>query len=252
MPIHDWTRVDAGLFHAFHYGWIAELARALNRGVLPGDYFALPEQNIRGPIPDVLTLKLAAGKEGPPERTGGVAVATRPPRTRLTRRTESDAYARKANRVTVRHRHGKVVAVIEIISPGNKGSVAEFRALIEKSADLIRQGVHLLVIDLFPPGKRDPLGVHKAIWDQFEEEDLELPAGKPLTLASYDAGPDYWAYVEFVGVGDTLPEMPLFLEPEIYVPAPLEATYQAAWEDFPSALKGLLETPAGNPNPPPP
>ena len=29
MPIHDWTRVDAGLFHAFHHGWIEELARAL-------------------------------------------------------------------------------------------------------------------------------------------------------------------------------------------------------------------------------
>ena len=21
MPVHDWTRVDAGLFHAFHQGW---------------------------------------------------------------------------------------------------------------------------------------------------------------------------------------------------------------------------------------
>jgi hypothetical protein len=44
MPIHDWLRVDAGLFHAFHHGWIEELARALNRGILPADYFALPEQ----------------------------------------------------------------------------------------------------------------------------------------------------------------------------------------------------------------
>ena len=32
MPIHDWTRVDAGIFHAFHHGWIEEMARALNRG----------------------------------------------------------------------------------------------------------------------------------------------------------------------------------------------------------------------------
>ena len=41
MPIHDWTRVDAGLFHAFHQDWIVILARALNAGVLPPDYFAL-------------------------------------------------------------------------------------------------------------------------------------------------------------------------------------------------------------------
>jgi Protein of unknown function (DUF4058) len=241
MPIHDWTRVDAGLFHAFHHGWIEELARALNRGVLPDQYFALPEQNIRGPIPDVLTLKLAASKEEPPESAGGMAVAVRAPGTRLTKRAEADSYVRKASHIAVRHRHGKVVAVIEIISPGNKASQAEFRALVEKSAELIRQGVHLMVIDLFPPGKRDPYGIHKAIWDQFVEEELELPPDKPLTLASYDAGPDYVAYVEFIGVGDELPEMPLFLKPETYVPAPLAATYQAAWNVFPGPLKGLLD-----------
>src|SRR3984957_2741039 len=99
MPIHDCTRVDAGLFHAFHHSWIEELARALNRGVLPADYFALPEQNIRGPIPDVLTLELAAGKKESAENDGGVAVAVRPPRTRLTKRAEAGSYLRKASRV---------------------------------------------------------------------------------------------------------------------------------------------------------
>jgi len=243
MPIHDWTRVDAGLFHAFHHSWIEELARAFNRGVLPYGYFALAEQNIRGPIPDVLTLEL--GKNGTDEQSerGGVAVAVRRPKTRLTMRAEADSYLPKARRITVRHRHGKVVAVVEIVSPGNKGSQAEMRNFVEKSADLIRQRVNLLVIDLFPPGKRDPQGVHKAIWDQIEEVDLDLPSDKPLTLASYDAGPDYMAWVEFVSVGDALPEMPLFLRPEIYVSAPLESTYQTAWSAFPDPLKGLVTSP---------
>src|SRR5262245_62169594 len=44
MPIHNWTRVDAGLFHAFHHNWITSLSAALNDGVLPPDYYALPEQ----------------------------------------------------------------------------------------------------------------------------------------------------------------------------------------------------------------
>jgi len=113
--------------------------------------------------------------------------------------------------------------------------------LLEKSVDLIREGVHLLVIDLFPPGKRDPQGIHKAIWDEFQEEDVDLPPNKPLTLASYEVGYEYVAHVEFVGVGDCLPEMPLFLRPEFCVPAPLEETYQTAWATFPGALKGLLE-----------
>ena len=246
MPVHNWNRVDAGLFHHFHQEWATALCNVLNGGTLPPDYFALVEQNIRGPIPDVLTLRLSPGSERGADRGtdsgGGVAIATRIPRTRLTQRAEADSYIRKASRVAVRHRHGDVVAVIEIVSPGNKATRAEFRALIEKSADLIRQGIHLLVIDLFPPGKRDPQGIHKAIWDEFQEEDLELPPGQPLTLASYDAGPECVAYVEFIGVPDVLPEMPLFLRPEFYVPAPLDETYQTAWSMFPAALQGLLET----------
>ena len=240
MPVHDWTRVDAGLFHDFHQCWTVTLRNVLNRCVLPSDYFALVEQRIRGAVPDVLTLELKSGDDETSQGEGGLAVATAPPRTRLIRRSEASIYADKANRITVRHRHGDVVAVIELVSPGNRSSKSGFKAFVEKSAGLIHQKVHLLVIDLFPPGKRDPQGIHKVIWDEFEEEDFELPTDKPLTLAAYDAGPPQVAYVETIGVGDSLPEMPLFLQPERYVPAPLEATYQAAWADFPKAVKGLL------------
>jgi hypothetical protein len=55
------------------------------------------------------------------------------------------------------------------------------------------------------------------------------------------------AYVEPIAVGDVLPEMPLFLEPEFYVPAPLDATYRTSWELFPAVLKRRLETPRERP-----
>jgi len=241
MAVHDWTKVDAGLFHSFHQSWTVTLCNALNNSVLPSDYFALVERQIRGPIPDVLTLRLTPGDEEDGGKSGGIAVASAPPKARLIRRTDPNTYAGKANMVTVRHRHGDIVAVLEIVSPGNKGSRADFRTFVEKSASYIRQGVHLLVVDLFPPTKRDPQGIHKAIWDEFEEEELELPADKPLTVASYDAS-GRTAYVEFVGVGDALPNMPLFLKPDLYVPTPLDETYQEAWRAFPQALKNLLVT----------
>ncbi len=155
---------------------------------------------------------------------------------------EERIYVRKADRITVRHRHGQVIAVVEIVSPGNKASQSELRSFAEKSADLIMQGVHLLVIDLFPPSQRNPGGIHKAIWDQFQEEDFELPHGKRLTLAAYDAGPPPVAYIQPVGIGNLLPDMPLFLRPDFYVPVPHEAAYQTTWDDyFPAPLKGLLE-----------
>ncbi|MGC8642820.1 MAG: DUF4058 family protein [Isosphaeraceae bacterium] len=246
MPIHDWTRVDAGLFHAFHYHWIGHLSEALNAGVLPRDYFALPEQSIQGPTPDILTLQLSTEDDEPGGGGAGRAVATAPPRTRVVCHADERVYARKANQIAVRHRHGRIVAVVELVSPGNKASTSAFRTFVEKSSDLIMQDVHLLVIDLFPPTKRDPQGIHKAIWDQIKEEEFKLPAGKPLTLASYDAGPPPVAYVEPTAVGDVLPEMPIFLKPGFYVPAPLEATYQETWSRFPQPMKRLLEPPAGS------
>ena len=242
MPIHDWTRVDAGLFHAFHQSWIIKLCDTLNADRLPTDYFALPEQSISGPIPDVLTLELAPEGGGTNRTANGLAVATVPPRAQLVRQAEDRIYVRKASRVAVRHRHGHIVAVVEIVSPGNKASKNELRTFVEKSSELIMQGVHLLVIDLFPPSRRDPQGIHEAIWDQFVEEDFELPADRRLTVAAYDAGPPPVAYVEFVAVGDQVPDMPIFLKPGFYVPAPLEATYQSTWEHFPASLKGLLDT----------
>src|SRR3954463_16053804 len=69
MPIHDWTRVEAGIFHHFHHGWIEEISRALNAGLLPDDCYALAEQPAAGFGPDVLTLeetRNGAADTGPP------------------------------------------------------------------------------------------------------------------------------------------------------------------------------------------
>ena len=63
MPIHDWERVDAGIFHHFHHIWIDAITRVLNQRLLPRDYYALAEQQGAGFNPDVLTLKASRGPE---------------------------------------------------------------------------------------------------------------------------------------------------------------------------------------------
>lgn len=60
MPAHDWTRVSANIFHAFHVAWIGALQRQLNAGTLPKDYYALSEQSAGDVVPDVLTLHHAS------------------------------------------------------------------------------------------------------------------------------------------------------------------------------------------------
>jgi hypothetical protein len=134
-----------------------------------------------------------------------------------------------------------VVCVIEIVSPGNKGSRSALRSFVEKAVDLLRQGVHLLVIDLFPPSARDPQGIHKAIWDEIQERPFELPPDKLLTLAAYVAGVPKVAYVEPVGVGDVLPDMPAYLDADSYVPVPLETTYGTTWVSCPEDMREAVE-----------
>ena len=77
---------------------------------------------------------------------------------------------------------------------------------------------------------------------EFADPSFELPAGEPLTLAAYSAGPRKRAYVEPTAVGRELIDMPLFLEPEVYVNVPLEPTYQAAYRGVPLRWRRVLES----------
>lgn len=242
MAIHDWTRVDAGTFHDFHQDWTVEICRTLNRGILPPGFFAMVDQRAASPEPDVIALKLRQPRS---PREGGLAIADRP-RVQQSARIaqESELYARKANRIVIRHQLGHVVAMIEVVSPGNKDNRHGMRAFVQKIVDFIRNGIHVVVIDLFPPGPRDPDGIHQVIWDELVGLPFEpRPANKPLTIASYDAGDTLTAYVDPIAVGDPLPDAPLFLAPEWYVNIPLEQTYSTSWEVTPQPIRELVEPP---------
>jgi hypothetical protein len=115
------------------------------------------------------------------------------------------------------------------------------RSFVHKAIETIRAGIHLLIIDLFPPGPRDPQGIHPPTWDEFMEDDFALPAGQPLTLVSYVGCPGPEPFIEPTAVGAALAEMPLFLSHDEYVPVPLAATYQSAWEAVPDYWRGVLE-----------
>ncbi len=242
MPMHDWTRVDAGIFHHFHLGWLDDIMRSLNRGLLPAGYYAMAEQLAGGLGPDVLTLRHPDESQPPAgDPAGTVALASAPPRVQFRIRAEANAYAASARSAVIRHTsHHQVIAVCEIVSPGNKSSRHALYSFVDKAATLLRAGIHLVVLDLFPPSSRDPEGIHKAIWDEVIDNDFTLPTEKPLTLASYLGGPIPEAFVEPVAVGSTLPDMPLFVTPGLYVPLPLEATYRSAWEAVPAFWRNVV------------
>jgi hypothetical protein len=208
MPIHDWARVDADLFHDFHQTWTIAIRNALNGGLLPRGFSALVEQHAAGLVPDVLAA--ACG-----------------------------------NRITIHHPLGRVVCAIEIVSSGNKSSRSALRSFVEKTLEFLHKGVHLLIVDLFPPSMHDPQGIHKAIWDEIQDQQVEQPFELPhdhrLTLAAYVADAASEAYVELVRVGELLPDMPAFLGVDSYIPVPLEATYQATWASCPEDMREAVE-----------
>lgn len=243
MPMHDWTRVPDGIFHAFHHEWVSELGRALNNGLLPPDYYALPEQVAAGFGPDVLTHQ-----DEHPGDAGGSGVATTPrvlqprPATNVTHETDAEFYRRKKSSIAVRHVSGdRIVAMIEVVSPGNKASKHAVRAFVNKACELLEHRIHLLIIDPFPPGPRDPGGVHGLIWGEVTDTPFRLPADKPLTLVAYESDLITRAYVQPVAVGDLLTDMPLFLEPDGCVMVPLEATYQTAFAVQPRRWRNVLQ-----------
>jgi hypothetical protein len=180
-PIHDWTRVDANLFHDFRQTWSIGIRNALNGGLLPKGYSALVEQHAPNLVPDVIAVQRRPSS-APSQPSGGVLITAAPPRARYVIRAQQASAAARGNRITIRHPLGRVVCVIEIVSPGNKSSETALKAFVGKCVEFLRAGIHLLVVDLFPPSKRDPQGIHKAIWDEIEDQAFELPPDKPLTL----------------------------------------------------------------------
>ena len=245
MPVHDWTNVSSGIFHHFHQSWTIEITKSLNGGVLPSGFSAMAEQWAGGKIPDVLTLSHSTPRRPKnADRDGGVLTLD-PPASKVIRSiTPTGVLARRANHIVIRHRLGRVVAVIELISPGNKESRREVRTFVEKTIGFLEKGVHVLMGDLFPPTLRDPDGLHNANWDEMANGDRdEFPSDKPLSLVSYQVMVEAKvARIEHIGIGDSLPNMPIYLTANEYVMVPLESTYLETWKTCPEIMRDAVET----------
>ena len=249
MPLHDWTRVDAGIFHSHHLSWIAEMVKVLNGGLLPDDFYALAEPVAGSGNPDVLVLHdppRGGNQNGRPAPTGndggGVALLTEPPRTRLVARSDSPHYTSRQRQIAIRHvSDDRIVALVEIVSAGNKASRHAWTTFLDKLLGALRQGIHLLVLDLYPPTKRDPAGVHGSVWEQHTGEEYHLPPDADRTLVAYTAGSGTTAFVEPVAVHHGLRDMPLYLTTDGYLEVPLEATYMAAYASTPPKYRRMLD-----------
>jgi hypothetical protein len=246
MPVHDWTRVSDGTFHDFHYSWVLETKRALMRGLLPKGYYVMAEQ-IGGDLgaPDVLTLQTAASKPEADDSLSGTATLTEsPPAVHARTTIARDSYARMQRTLVIRHMSDdRIVAMIEVLSPGNKSSRHALRSFLDKAVAALDSGIHLLLVDVHPPGPRDPNSIHGAILNEIGTEEYALDRENPLTVAAYIGGAVVVAFVTHFAIGKLIPDGQLFLTRENYISVPLQATYMAAWQDVPPQYQEVLLAP---------
>jgi hypothetical protein len=131
--------------------------------------------------------------------------------------------------------------MIEVLSRGNKSNRHAIRSFLDKTIAALNGGVHLLLVDVHPPGPRDPNGIHGALLNEIGTEEYVLNRERPLTAAAYISGADLVdALVNHFAIGQSVPECPLFLTAENYIRVPLEEAYKAAWEDVPPQYQEML------------
>lgn len=224
MPLHEWSVLDN--WDGFHTYWMTELAGLLRR-TLPPPYRVLlgnsPLLALGGTRhrPDVGATNgqhSAGGSSGGAYREPDVEVLVAPLEQDLTVQVERDE---------------RLVAAIEIISPGNKDRPDTRDYYTTRYLAYLHHGVHLLIIDVHSR----PIGFS---FPQRMAAELvtTLPSPPAPSAVVYRVGeampPDgrllaVWA--EPLTVGQPLPAMSLPLTVHLAVPIDLEGTYSRAAEN---------------------
>ena len=254
MPLHDWTRVHAGEYHDFHGGWLYALKGLLNRQRLPRGYYAAIDQRAARLGPDLLTLD-RRGPDGDPDGVGdppsvaedvrgGVALAQAPPR--ATRRGEGDLvplYLPVRRSLSIRHVSGHVpVAMLELASPANKDRRTSVEDFVGKCLTAMTQGLHVAVVDPFPPSRHDPAGLAATVAGAAGVPvDLrgDVPGGSAASCRVRDEE-EVEVYGDPLPFGLDTPPLPLFYDPDHYVDLPLQAAYDLAFADAPEHVQDAV------------
>lgn len=224
MPLHDW-RDDRG-FDSLHLVWQAQLLDWVQPR-LPEGYRAY-----LGSVP-ALTIDIPNGRPdlgvrnwtAPAPPAGGSA-----PAGGVAPDTEAVAtFTLDPQRALHIDLHGQLVAAVEIVSPRNKDRPDARERYLGRYLGYVRQGVHLLLIDVLPRPAEFSFADALAANLGFEQPPCPTPfavsyrVGEPVpdgTLLAVWRRP--------AGIGQVLPVIPLALTADLSVPIDLEHTYAEA------------------------
>jgi len=196
--------------------------------------------------PDLVALELSCC-EAPAiygARTHARMSSILPPAAEITGQTDGFHFGIKRKTLAIRQVDGNhLIALLELLSFSNKASPDQLQKLVSKCTDALENDVHVSIVDPYPPNRHAPCGIHGRIWSELGEAAPAWPESKPYTTVSYAAAGEIQAYAQPYGLGDLIPDLPLFLKPDFHVSVPLEKTYMEAFRTLPAHLREKLESP---------
>jgi Protein of unknown function (DUF4058) len=238
MPLRDHFHGPLGdqyEWDGFHSAWANTMVRRLNARAMPSRYRCAPHVHLGAMVEiDVAAFEREQflPAETPHEGNGGVGVATAvwaPPRPNQTLVVDLPAQDVFEVRVYNDRRGARLVAAIELVSPGNKDRPESRRAFAVKCAAYLQQGVSVIVVDIVTE-RHDNL--HVELMDLLQRtEAAPWPAEQLLYAVAYRTTKenDAWRmdlWTEPLTVGRSLPTLPLWLASNLTVPLDLEASYE--------------------------
>ena len=220
MPLHDWSKVISNHFFNLQVPWLLSLIDRLNKDLLPKDLYSITQFDFPS-TPIALAPPFADWDEWGD---------------RIRSRQHRGEWLQHSAVIRQRKTH-QLVAAIEIIRPQNLQSAKAVRAMTSRILKYLQSGIHLLLIDVFPPTEPKQVGFHAGVWKKLGHPPETTAAGQSPQVVSYLIGDTVEAFLHPLVFGVSLGEMPLFLTPTQVVNLPLEETYQHAWSRLPEMIQ---------------
>jgi hypothetical protein len=202
-------------WESFHSSWATKIADALTERWLPPNYIAEEHAHL-GPSVEIDVATTDPEVWSPPA-TDAVLPAVFPD-TFEVRILSTDAGP-------------KLVAAIELISPGNKDRSNERRAFATKVASYLYQGISVIIADIVTNRRAN---LHDEVLRVMEVSDvLPLPPETNLYAVAYrplrrSQGDEIDVWRSPLALGAALPTLPLGLRADLAIPVDFEATYAEA------------------------
>lgn len=225
MPLHDWT--DRPGWEGMHLFWMTEIARDL-RGKLPPGYRAVIGSSplvAIGATPVKPDVAVAQSGRQPP---------TAPARTAIRAPDFEVAVATLDEDTSVQvERDGRLVAVVELVSPRNKDRPAAREQYAARYLGYLRGGVHLLLVDVHrrPHGFAFPQRIAEGLGETLPVSPAPSAATLRVGATAASGGRMLAVWQHALAVGAPLSGMPLPLTLDDAVMVELEATYARAAAD---------------------